>query len=139
MSKLPVIIDNRDKNTAQAALVRILPNLKKMDVATGIFEIGSFLQLEPQWQTPETIRILMGDETTRTTKSEILKAIIQESNESIEIQKESDDTLTGLAAVRQAIIAKKILMKVFTKTKFHAKCYLMESQDHSPVDFAIVG
>ena len=46
MSKVPVIIDNRDKNTAQAALVRILPNLKKMDVAAGVFDIGSFLQLD---------------------------------------------------------------------------------------------
>lgn len=81
MSKLPVIIDNRDKNTVLNALQRILPNLKKMDVATGVFEIGSFLQLEPFWQTPEQIRILMGNETTRTTKKVIIEALLKTSNE----------------------------------------------------------
>lgn len=139
LSKLPVIIDNRNKNTVSDALKRILPNLNKMDVATGFFEIGSFLQLEPSWQVPDKIRILMGDETTRTTKKEIVKAIIQQSDNSIETEKEIDDSLTGLGAVREAIIAKKILLKVYTKSKFHAKSYLMESKDHSPVDFAIVG
>jgi hypothetical protein len=33
--KLPVIIDNRGDNTVVNALRRLLPNLQKMDVATG--------------------------------------------------------------------------------------------------------
>ncbi len=101
--KLPVIIDNRGDNTVLQALKRLLPNLQKMDVATGTFEIGSFLSLEGFWQTLDKIRILMGDETSRTTKNQILKAILGDSNESIELEKERDDALTGLAAVRQAI------------------------------------
>ena len=60
--KLPVIIDNRGDNTVLQALKRLLPNLQKMDVATGTFEIGSFLSLEGFWQTLDKIRILMGDE-----------------------------------------------------------------------------
>jgi len=36
--KLPVIIDNRGENTVLHALQRLLPNLQKMDVATGVFE-----------------------------------------------------------------------------------------------------
>ncbi|MBA7667111.1 hypothetical protein ES703_75196 [subsurface metagenome] len=43
--KLPVIIDNRGENKVLHALQRLLPNLQKMDIATGVFEIGSFLLL----------------------------------------------------------------------------------------------
>jgi hypothetical protein len=80
--KLPVIIDNRKDNTVLNALRKLLPNLQKMDIATGVFEIGSFLQLEGLWQDVQRIRILMGDETTRRTKSEILKTNLQTSRES---------------------------------------------------------
>jgi len=48
--KLPVIIDNRGDNTVVRALQRLLPNLQRMDVATGVFEVGSFLLLEGLWQ-----------------------------------------------------------------------------------------
>jgi phosphatidylserine/phosphatidylglycerophosphate/cardiolipin synthase-like enzyme len=137
--KLPVIIDNRGENKVVHALQRLLPNLQRMDVATGVFEVGSFLLLEGVWQDLERIRILMGDETTRRTKREIVQAMLQTSNDSIEREKERDDALTGLAAVRDAIATRQILLKTYCKAKFHAKSYLMESKETSPVDFAIVG
>ena len=137
--KVPVIIDNRGNNTVLRALQKLLPNLREMDIATGVFEVGSLLLLEGLWQDLEKIRILMGDETTRRTKLEILSALLEVSNESIESEKERDDALTGLEAVRQAIASKKIALKTYSKAKFHAKSYLMESKETSPVDFAIVG
>lgn len=72
--KLPVIIDNRGENKVLHALQKLLPHLQKMDIATGVFEIGSFLLLEGLWQELDKIRILMGDETTRRTKREIVQA-----------------------------------------------------------------
>jgi superfamily II DNA/RNA helicase len=137
--KLPVIIDNRGENTLVHALETLLPNLKKMDIATGMFEIGSFLLLEGFWQHLDKVRILMGDETTKRTKREIVKARLEASNESIEQEKERNDALTGLATVRKAITEKQIALRVYSKAKFHAKSYLMESKEASPVDFAIVG
>ena len=41
--KLPVIIDNRSGNTVLQALQQLLPNLQKMDIATGVFEVGSLI------------------------------------------------------------------------------------------------
>ena len=81
----------------------------------------------------------MGDETTKRTKREIVKALLEVSNESIEREKEHDDALTGLTAIRQAIANKQIALRTYSKAKFHAKSYLMESKDASPVDFALVG
>ena len=137
--KLPVIIDNRNQNTVLHALRKLLPNLQKMDIATGVFEVGSLLLLEGLWQELDKIRVLMGDETTKRTKREIIKALLEVSNQSIEREKERDDALTGLASVRQAIANKQIALKTYSKAKFHAKSYLMESKETSPVDFAIIG
>lgn len=71
--ELPVIRDNRGENAVLRALQKLLPNLQKMDIATNVFEIGSFLLLEGLWQEIDKIRILMGDETTRRTKREIIQ------------------------------------------------------------------
>jgi superfamily II DNA/RNA helicase len=137
--KLPVIMDNRGDNTVVNALRRLLPNLQKMDVATGVFEVGAFLLLEDLWRNLSGIRILMGDETTRRTKREIVQGLREASHNSLEREKERGDALSGLLAVREAIAAGRIAVRVYSKAKFHAKSYLMESHDTSPVDFAIVG
>lgn len=129
--KLPVIIDNRGNNQVVEALRKLLPNLQKMDVATGVFEIGSLLLLNGLWQNLDKIRIMMGDETTKRTKREIVKALLEVSNESIEQEKERDDALSGLPAVREAIKKKQIALRIYSQAKFHAKSYLMESKEAS--------
>jgi len=53
--KSPVIIDNRGDNTVVHALQGLLPNLQRMDVAIGVFEVGSFLLLEGLWQDLDRI------------------------------------------------------------------------------------
>jgi hypothetical protein len=128
--KLPVIIDTRNNNTVAEALKQKLPVLDKVDVATGMFEVGSFLQLEGLWQTVQNIRVLMGDETTRTTRSVIVKAMLAASNASIEVAKEKDDSLIGLDAVCQAIIVGKIAMRVYDRARFHAKAYRTHAGFH---------
>jgi SNF2 family DNA or RNA helicase len=137
--KLPVIIDNRRDNTVLNALKRLLLSTNKLDIATGYFEIGSLLLLEDVWQHVEKIRILAGDETSKRTKDEILKALLNISNESIEKQKEEDDSLKGLPAIRNAISKNRIAIRIYNQAKFHAKAYLMEASSPSPVDFALVG
>ncbi|MBW2637503.1 MAG: DEAD/DEAH box helicase family protein, partial [Deltaproteobacteria bacterium] len=67
------------------------------------------------------------------------QGLLEASKASIEREKERDDTLDGLPAVREAIANEQIALRVYSKAKFHAKSYLMESHDASPVDFAIVG
>jgi hypothetical protein len=42
VEKLPVIIGNRGDNTVASVLHRLLPNLYKNRVATGVFEAGVF-------------------------------------------------------------------------------------------------
>ncbi|MEZ4527867.1 MAG: phospholipase D-like domain-containing protein [Desulfobacterales bacterium] len=137
--KLPVIIDNSSGNTLVSAYEKLFPSLASISLATGMFEIGAFLLLEGLWQNIKQIRILMGDETTRRTRQEIVRAIAQMSDQSIENEKIRDDALTGLAAVRQAIMNRQIRLRIYSKSRFHAKACLMEAKEESPVDFAIAG
>ncbi|MEW5799681.1 MAG: phospholipase D-like domain-containing protein, partial [Bacteroidota bacterium] len=138
-TKLPTILDNRNDNTVLHALKRLLPEARSLDVATGYFEIGSLLALDSFWNTLEQIRIVMGDETTKRTKRELEEAIKIQSDESIEREKENDDSLKGLSAIRQSLQSGLITAKVYTKAKFHAKAMLMKMKPPHLSNYGIVG
>ena len=137
--QIETLIDNIQNNTLRKTLETLLPQSIRLDVATGTFEIGAFLSLGETWRHLDGIRLLMGDETTRRTKEHIVKALTEITNESLESVKEKDDTLQGLAAVREAIRYGQIKVRVYDRAKFHAKLNLMHAQDAGPVNFATVG
>ena len=137
--QIPTIIDNVDDNTLLKTLESLLIRSVNLDIATGTFEIGAFLSLGETWQHLDGIRILMGDETSRRTKENLIKALQTVTDESLESVKEKDDTLQGLADVRAAIRLGKIVVRVYDRAKFHAKLNLMQAKDSSPVNFSTVG
>ncbi len=137
--KIPTLIDNVDGNTLLKTLESLLVESISLDIATGTFEIGAFLSLGETWQHLDGIRLLMGDETTRRTKEHLIAALQEVTDNNIESVKEQDDTLQGLAAVRNAIRNGQIAVRVYDKAKFHAKLNLMHAQNSSLVDFATVG
>ena len=116
--KIPTLIDNVDGNTLLKALEGLLVKSVSLDVATGTFEIGAFLSLGETWQHLDGIRLLMGDETTKRTKDHLIKALQEVTDDNIEAVKERDDTLHGLAAVRDAIRKGKLSFAFMTKPNF---------------------
>ena len=138
-AKVPTILDNRCENTILAALKRLMLQAQRLDIATGAFEIGALAALAPDWKPLEGLRVLMGDETTRRTKQELIQALMRANNENIETEKERDDTLTGIAAVREAITRRQIQVRVYSQSRFHAKAYVVQTGAALPVNFAIVG
>ena len=137
--QIPTLIDNIEGNTLQKALESLLVKSINLDIATGTFELGAFLSLGKTWRHLDGIRLLMGDETTKRTKDHLIRALQEATDTNIESEKEQDDTLHGLAAVRDAIREGQIVVRVYDKAKFHAKLNLMHAQNSSPVDFATVG
>ena len=64
------IVDNSDADWKVLQYLREWTELAyQFDIATGFFEIGSLLALDNQWQKLDKIRILMGGETTRRTRT----------------------------------------------------------------------
>lgn len=113
------------------------------DIATGYFEIGALLALEGKWQKLEKIRILMGDEVSARTKQALLeglkKKVAEVLDASAEETKESNDFLTGAAAVVDALQRKQIECKVYAKRKFHAKAYITHPRVAVIGSVALVG
>ena len=139
-AKIPTLVDNIGDNTVLNALKHLLPFAQAVDVATGTFEIGSLLALDGLWQPLEKVRVLMGDETTRRTRNELIEALRIQSETSIEAEKERDDTqaLTGLEAIRSALVDTKIVARIYTRAKFHAKAYDLATRNQ-PIDYALLG
>ena len=119
------LVDNRPGNRMLDALRRLLQESKKLDIATGYFEIGALLDLDGEWQKLQSIRLLMGDEVTRKTRDAFVDSLRDRDRNGIERAQEEDDwkALRGLESIRAALASGFIQTKVYTRAKFHAKAY----------------
>lgn len=123
------IIDNQNEETSvKAFLEKKLPDISRLDVATGYFEIGSLLLLDGKWQKLDKIRILFGDEVTARTNrvfEKMRQELSKRIDNGIEDDKEKDEFLTGVPAIIEALKNGKIECRVYNHSKFHAKAYIL--------------
>ena len=112
----PSLIDNFPPNTLLATLEELLLETASWDIATGTFDIGSSLALGELWQPIKPVRILMGDETTRRTRKELLNATSQQADDLRLMRKcfmrYIRSGLAGGDEVRYRELMKRILRKV---------------------------
>ena len=116
---------------------------RAFDIATGYFEIGALLALDQHWQRLETIRILMGAETTQRSRKAILEAVrfraIERLDDSLEADKQDNPFLHGVPAILEALRARKIECRVYDRDKFHAKAYITHAKLEVVGSQALVG
>jgi hypothetical protein len=131
------IVDNTAEDWKALQYVREWCDLSKsIDIATGHFEIGAFLALDGAWQKVDSIRLLIGGETSRTTADAIAAAL----DTSIKVERQEGDAfLTGVDAVVEGIRSGKIEIRVYTPKKFHAKAYITHGRHRVVGSAALVG
>ncbi|MBM4120831.1 MAG: helicase [Nitrospira sp.] len=115
---------------------------KSIDIATGYFEIGSLLALKNEWQQVDQIRILMGDEVSLRTKNafvEGVERVTQRLDLSLENEKHTNEFLSGVPGIVQAIRSGNIACRVYRKDKFHAKAYITHARLEVVGSSALVG
>jgi phosphatidylserine/phosphatidylglycerophosphate/cardiolipin synthase-like enzyme len=115
---------------------------KSIDIATGYFEIGSLLALKDEWQKVDQIRILMGDEVSLRTKNafvEGLDRVKQRLDLSLENEKQTNEFLSGVPGIVDALRSGKITCRVYRKDKFHAKAYITHARLEVVGSSALVG
>ena len=116
---------------------------KAFDIATGYFEIGALLALDGKWQTLDKIRVLMGAETTHRTRKALLEAVkakaIEQLDNSIEANKDSNPFLHGVPAILDALRKRQIECRVYDREKFHAKAYITHAKLEVVGSQALVG
>jgi superfamily II DNA or RNA helicase len=138
------IVDNSDENWKGLRYIQDWTEIASaFDIATGYFEIGALLALDGKWQKLDKIRILMGNEVSARTRQAILeglkKDIISCLNNSIEVEKETNDFLQGVPAIVEAIRSGKIECRAYAKKKFHAKAYITHPRVAVIGSVALVG
>lgn len=138
------IVDNSDPDRKGLRyLAEWTDTSAAFDIATGYFEIGPFLALDGQWQKLDRVRILMGSDTTARTRQSLLNGlrtrICEQLDASAEAEKESNDLLTGVAAIVAALRTGRIQCRVYAKRKFHAKAYITHARPPHPSPTALVG
>lgn len=126
------IVDNSDSDWKVRNYLQEWAEIaSRFDIATGFFEIGALLSLDQHWQKLEKIRILMGDEVSHRTKVaflESLENIKHRLDQSVEAEKESNDFLTGVPAIVEALRNGQILCRIYNTDKFHAKAYITHAK-----------
>ncbi len=130
------IVDNSDPNTQALEYLRQWCEIAdSADIATGHFEIGSLLALDGHWQKLDKLRILIGGDTSKKTKSAVkaaCEARAREMADSFKPELDTNPLLDGdggggeeaTAAIVEAMKSGKIEVRVYTKRKFHAKTYI---------------
>ena len=116
---------------------------RAFDVATGFFEIGALLALDGKWQGLEKIRVLMGAETTQSTRRALLNAVrtraVETLDQSIESDKQDNPFLHGVPAVLEGLRSGQIECRLYDKGKFHAKTYITHAKLEVVGSQALVG
>jgi superfamily II DNA or RNA helicase len=137
------IVDNSDTEWKVREYLREWSDISdKFDIATGNLEIGGLLSLDGEWQKLKKIRVLMGNEVTRRTRKALLAGVEdlkQTLDSSIEREKETNDFLTGVPAIVDALTSGQIECRVYNKDKFHAKAYITHSKLSVVPSTALVG
>jgi superfamily II DNA or RNA helicase len=133
------IVDNSDEHWKALEYLRQWCALSAaLDIATGYFEVGALLALDGEWQKVDTIRILIGSETSRQTADAIAEArnVLERS---LADTREYDPFLEGLDGIIAAIRAGKIQIRVYRRKKFHAKAYITHGRLDVVGSAALVG
>jgi len=137
------IVDNSDSQWKVREYLREWSDISnKFDIATGSLEIGALLALDGNWQKLDKIRVLMGNEVTKRTRKALLAgvdALKQTLDTSVEKEKETNDFLTGVEGIVDALGLKQIECRVYNKDKFHAKAYITHSKLPVIPSTALVG
>lgn len=74
--KLYVVDNSNENQTVKKYLSEWCQVSKQMDIATGYLEIGGLLDLDSEWQKLDKIRIILGNEMTRRTRS-VIDEVVQ--------------------------------------------------------------
>src|SRR5690348_8435504 len=108
------IVDNSDSDWKVLNYLREWTEISnEFDICTGYFEIGSLLALDGEWQKVSKIRILMGDEVAKRTKSVLVFGVTERLDASIETEKEKNDFLKGVPAIIEAVKSGQIECRVY--------------------------
>ena len=136
------LIDNRDGRTIQKEFERWQDeNVDELFIAVGYFHVSGFNLISKYLKNVKKISIIIGTDTDRPTKEQLGRGYREIISHDISAEMnsitEKDETKT-LNELYEYIKAERIDIRVYTKTKFHAKTYIFKRKNIRS-DMAIIG
>lgn len=123
------IIDNSEGNLLIDGLGKISQNCTHFDIASAFFSLDALGMLAEKLQNAEKIRLLFGDDASKSDRRKLLAALRERSDVDLAAQRTQDITLTDLQKAKALILSKKFEARCYTKKKFHAKAYIAYHAD----------
>ena len=139
-SKISYLVDNRQGRTLEAAFKRI-PDYRFKDamIAVGYFHVSGFNKIRENLKDIPKIRLVIGNETDHPTKDQLSKGHkdLISKRLAVDLDSMSDEDGSELETLAKWIENEKLEVRVYTKTKFHAKAYVFNGD--GMLSHAIVG
>ena len=132
------ILDNRDGRVLQTVFEEYSNDTKELKIAVGYFYVSGFDLVKDHLMNIPKIFLVIGTETDVSTEREItlghIEKEIQDDINSIADPKK----IAALDELHQYIKSGKIELRVYTKSRFHAKAYIFKRVSKDS-DVAIIG
>jgi superfamily II DNA or RNA helicase/HKD family nuclease len=128
------IIDNSEGNLLIDGLGKISQNCTHFDIASAFFSLDALGMLAEKLESAENIRLLFGDDASKSDRKKLLAALRERSDTDLAAQRTSDPTLTNLQKAKDLIKAGKFEARCYTKKKFHAKAYIAHVPHHPNIN-----
>ena len=142
VEKIPFLIDNREKRTFQKVFESLEnETVKELQIAVGYFHVSGFNLIKKHLKKVQKISLIIGDETDKATAEQLHKGhreIISNKISSDINAIDDNEDIDALYELYEYIQSSKIDVRVYTKTKFHAKAYIFKNK--GPLsNLAVVG
>ena len=158
------IIDNENVRLVDE-LQKILPRTERASIAVGYFFISGFAQImnhldkiEASDDPSHVIRLLISPTTNKATAEALLAGhesfeavqrkfpselnrdqATRDIKKNLEYMHQKSEDLSVVKKLIELIHRKKLQIKVYTKTRLHAKAYIFETGDYMVPSISIVG
>ncbi|MBA3726132.1 MAG: hypothetical protein H0W86_06685 [Armatimonadetes bacterium] len=95
------VIDNRGDNTLQVAIENITQSGRELCAATAFFSLDALAMIAKNLHTVDRVRILFGDDASRTQRAILLQRLRQRSDSDFADQRLIDPELDALKKVNE--------------------------------------
>ena len=135
-NKIPFLIDNRGGHTLQKVFERLEDEIiEELQIAVGYFHVSGFNLIKKYLNNVQKISLIIGNETDSATVNQLNKGHREIISDKIAddidgISNEED--ISTLHELYEYIQSGIIDVRVYVKTKFHAKAYIFKNDGPYP-------
>lgn len=132
------ILDNRNGRVLQTVFEEYCGDTRELKIAVGYFYVSGFDLVKNHLKDIPKILLVIGTETDVPTEKEITLGYIEKELQDDINTIDDPAKIVALDELHQYIQSGRIEVRVYTKSKFHAKAYIFK-REAKDSDVAVIG